>query len=318
MSRIPQKIIIDCDPGIDDALAIILAVESPGIELLGLTTVFGNADVETTTRNALRVSELIGGEVPVAMGAAKPLVVPSREHPDFVHGKDGLGNTDQPEASLQPLGMSAAEFIVEKVKEMPGEITLMGIGPLTNLADALALDPTIAGDVKAVVVMGGVLYRPGNVTPVAEANMYSDPHAADQVMTAAWDVTMVGLDVTLEVFMDRSFLGEIREGNPRYGPFLFDTHQFYIDFYSSREMDREGCPVHDSSALMYIIDPGLFKSTAGPLRVVSEGIAMGQTILAAYEYQYELEPWAGETRVTVPLEVDCGRFLERVRSILLP
>lgn len=318
MNLAPHKIIIDCDPGVDDSLALILALESPEIELLGITTIFGNADVELTTLNALRVVELSGQEVPVAKGANKPSVVPSRPHPDFVHGSDALGNTDQPEPKRQPVEQTAAAFIVSTIKENPGEVTLMAVGPLTNLAEALALDPSIAEEVKQVVVMGGVLYRAGNVTPVAEANIACDPHASDIVMTAPWKVTMVGLDVTLSVFLDRTRLSKLREGNVKYGQFIYDTHQFYMDFYSSREPGADGCPVHDSSALMYILDPSLYESAHGPMRVVCEGIAMGQCIMAAYDYQCELEPWAGKPLVTVPLKVDSERFLERLESILLP
>ncbi|MBC2606686.1 nucleoside hydrolase [Pelagicoccus albus] len=314
----PRKLIIDCDPGVDDSLALILAIESKEIELIGITTVYGNADVDTTTGNALRVVELSGQPIPVARGAEVPSVIPPREHPDFVHGADGLGNTALPEPKLKPAAVRASEFIVQSINESPGEVTLMAVGPLTNLAEALALDPSIVDKVKEVVVMGGVLYRPGNVTPVAEANIYSDPHAADLVFTSPWQVTMVGLDVTLKVFLSRTNLERICKENAHYGPFLHDIHQFYMAFYESREPGSDGCPVHDSSALMYLLRPSLFQTVSGPMRVVTEGIATGQCIRAAYSFQEGLEPWSGKPRVTVPLEVNADGFIEHLMEILLP
>lgn len=312
-----RKIIIDCDPGVDDALAIVLAILSPDIELLGLTTTYGNADIETTTRNALTIVELSGQDIPVAKGAAVPSKVPLGDPPDFVHGKDGLGNTNQPLPKLKPIETPAAEFIVETIRANPGEVTLMGVASLTNFADALALEPSIAREVQEVVLMGGTLYRAGNVSPVAEANIAEDPHASDTVLTAPWKVTMIGLDVTLTLFLSRERLERIRKGNARFGQFLSDIHQFYIDFYASREPGADGCALHDSTALMYIIDPSLFSSKKGPIRVVLDGIAIGQTIMAAYDYQCLMAPWAGKPFVTVPLKVNSTRLWEKLESVLL-
>ncbi|MEM9160718.1 MAG: nucleoside hydrolase [Verrucomicrobiota bacterium] len=312
----PRKIIIDCDPGVDDALAIALAIESPDFELIGLTTLYGNADIETTTANALRVIEMSGQSIPVARGAGRPSVIPLPEPPDFVHGKDGFGNTYFPAPVSQPIEQPAAEFIVDAINANPGEVSLVCVAGLTNIADALALDPSIVEKVQEVVLMGGALYRPGNVTPVAEANIAEDPHAADIVFTASWKLTMVGLDATLSTYLSRARLDGIRRSNARFGDFLYQVHQFYIDFYASREPDLDGCAVHDSAALLYLLDPTLFETTAGPIRVVVEGIAIGQTIMAAYDYQRELEPWRGKPDVTVTLKVDSDRLIGLIEKIL--
>lgn len=312
----PRKIIIDCDPGVDDALALALAIESPDIDLIGITTLYGNADIETTTANALRVVELSGLSIPVARGAGEPSVVPLPNPPDFVHGKDGFGNTFLPEPKGTPVEKSAAEFIVDAINASPGEVSLVCLAGLTNIANAVALDPSIVEKVVEVVLMGGALYRPGNLTPVAEANIAEDPHAADTVFTTPWKLTMVGLDVTLRTYLSRSRLDRIRKRNTRFGEFLNDVHQFYFDFYASREPDSDGCAVHDAAALLYLMDSSLFETTSGPIRVVLEGIAIGQTIMAAYDYQRELEPWAGKPDVTVTLKVDADRLIDTIEEIL--
>ena len=199
----PRKIVIDCDPGIDDAMAIVLAMQSPGFDIVGITTVFGNAYVDQATKNALTVVELSGRSIPVYKGAAKPLRIPLAAPPDFVHGKDGLGNSGQPAPRGSPAATSAAQFLVDIAKAYPGEITIVAVGRLTNLAQAMRLDSTFVRNIKEVVVMGGAFRVPGNVSPVAEANIAGDPDAADIVVTAPWQVTMIALDTTTRVMLER-------------------------------------------------------------------------------------------------------------------
>ena len=227
-----QKVIIDCDPGIDDAMAIILAMEYSDFEILGITTVFGNAGLEQATENALKIVELSGKKIPVFKGADRPLVVPRENPPDFVHGVDGLGNTNWAASTLQVEPILAADFIVETINTYPGEITILAIGRLTNLANALALDPEIAIKTKNVILMGGTLHVPGNVSPVGEANISGDPHAADLVFRASWPVTMIGLDVTTKLIMNDQILDTIREDNGQYGNFIYDISRFYRNFIS--------------------------------------------------------------------------------------
>ena len=311
-----QKIIIDCDPGIDDAIAIILAMEYSKFEILGITTVFGNATVEQATENALKLVELSGKNIPVHKGAERPLVIPLNNPPDFVHGTDGFGNTNQAKSSLQVASASAADFIVQTINGNPGEITILAIGRLTNLARALALDPGIAANIKDVVLMGGALHVPGNVTPVAEANISGDPHAADRVFRASWPVTMIGLDVTTKLIMNDKILDAVRRDSARYGDFIYDISRFYLNFHVSQEGLDGGFYVHDPSAVMYLISPSTFRTKKGPVRVITTGIGIGQTIIATNAHHLELEAWKDQPFVSVAIEVDEAVFFEDYRRVM--
>jgi purine nucleosidase len=204
---VTKKIILDCDPGIDDALAIVYAAGSPELELLGITTVAGNVSLDKTTSNALRVCEFIGAVVPVTPGCAAPLLRPpiTAEH---VHGADGLRGARLPSASTLPRPGHASDFIIETVLGAPDDVTLIAIGPLTNVALALLREPRIAHQVHDFVIMGGSASR-GNVTPAAEFNIACDPEAASIVFSAGWTVTMVGLDVTLQALADQEVIGRL-------------------------------------------------------------------------------------------------------------
>jgi purine nucleosidase len=312
----PRKIVIDCDPGIDDAMAIILAMQHPGFDIVGITTVFGNAYVDQATKNALTVVELSGRSIPVYKGAAKPLRIALGAPPDFVHGKDGLGNSGQPAPRGSPAATSAAQFLVDIAKAYPGEITIVAVGRLTNLAQAMRLDSTFIRNIKEVVLMGGAFRVPGNVSPVAEANIAGDPDAADIVVTAPWQVTMIALDTTTRVTLNDDILLRIRDHNNRYGPFVWSISRFYMDFHKRVNHVEGGFYVHDPSAIMYLIEPGMFTMRKGPVRVVTEGIAAGETIMPAYDYQTELPPWHGKPSVTTATDVDVARFLDRFESVM--
>lgn len=312
----PKKIIIDTDPGVDDSMAILFAFNSPELEVVGLTSIFGNVHTDLATQNALRLVELSGHPaVPVAHGADLPLVVPLSYVADFVHGTDGLGNTYQPPPHGQALDISAAQFIVETVMAQPGEITLVPVGPLTNIALALALEPRIAENVAEVVIMGGAATVNGNVTPAAEANIIHDPHAADIVFTANWPVTMVGLDVTTQTLMSEAYLASLRSS--RTGQFIFEISRFYQKFYEERFAGMQAIQTHDPSVIAYLLNPGLFTIIQGPLRVISEGIAIGQTLLSRQKDAYDnLTEWSNIPDVNVCVGVDAegvrALFKERI------
>ena len=303
-----RKIIIDTDPGIDDAMAIFFAYKAKGIEVLGLTTTFGNVPVEKATENALTLNEVAGVSVPVAKGVALPLEREPLPHPDFVHGKDGFGNIDWPASTNQPVAESAAEFIVNTVKAHPGEVTIVALGPLGNLATALELDPEIAGLVDEVVLMGGAHLEYGNVTPVAEANIINDPDAADIVFTANWQVTMIGLDVTHQVLLDNERLARIKQANPVEGDFLMQAAQHYINFYGET-FGVEGCYFHDASTIAYVLQPELFGLELGTVRVACEGIAIGQTIVAPEGKIFPAEAWKSIPTSQICMEVDSEKLL---------
>ena len=296
-----RKIIIDTDPGVDDAQAILLAASHPELDLIGLTTVFGNVPVELATANALRLVDLIGQPIPVAQGAAQPLAQAAREHPDFVHGADGFGNIHWPASQRQADTRPAAQFIVERARADPGALTLIAIGPLTNLAQALELEPELPGLVEQLIVMGGAVFRPGNVTPAAEANIICDPHAADKVFAVPWPLTLVGLDVTLQLLLERSMLAGLR--GSRYGDFLNASAQHYMDYYLNR-YGVDGCFVHDSAAVIYAIAPELFSTEQGSLLALTEGIAIGQTLFAPAAIKYSPGPWSERPPHRVCLAVE--------------
>ena len=274
-----HKVIFDTDPGVDDAMALLFLHYHKDIDLIGVTTVFGNARIEVTTRNALFLKREWKIEAPVARGAGETFI-PHRvthEPPKHIHGADGLGNIGVPETvDIATDPRPAAQFIIDMVRKYPGEVTLVAVGRMTNLANALKQDPEIVSLVKEVVIMGGAFEVPGNVTPAAEANIHGDPEAADVVATATWPVVWIGLDVTMQTVMTRSQLKDIADAAGARGKLLFDLSQFYIDFYEG--LVDDGMVVHDSCACAYVVAPELFTTRSGTVRVVCGGIADGKTI----------------------------------------
>ncbi len=310
-----RKIIIDTDPGIDDALAIFFAFKAPQLDVLGLTTTFGNVSVELATKNALTLTEIAEVDVPVAQGVAIPSVIEPRPYPDFVHGQDGFGNINWPAPKSQSVKESAAQFIINMVRRYPGEVTIIALGPLGNLATALKLDSEIANFVDELILMGGTAIEYGNVSPVAEANSMNDPHAADIVFTAPWQVTMVGLDVTHQVLLDNKVLERIKKANLKEGTFLYDCAQYYINFYSNR-FDMNGCYFHDASTIAYAIDPSIFGVELGAVRVACDGIGIGQTIFAPQGMKFSETHWSGVPMTQVCMKVDGDRLLKLFETTL--
>ncbi len=280
-----HRVIFDTDPGVDDAMALCFAMAHPSIELLGITTVYGNVTAPQATTNALYLTQLAGRSIAVAQGAIAPLVKHGEAPPDYIHGADGLGNLPMrmPSTGAMPDARSAAQFIVDSARVEPGQITLVPVGPLTNIAAALALEPKLPQLVKSIVLMGGAVKEGGNVSPVAEANIWNDPHAADAVFTAGFDLTMVGLDVTYKVVIPVSLFEKLaaKHKHPLTDALLHAV-RFYAQFYATRYPDLKanpGCFGHDVLAFIALLHPELFSFTQGRLRCVSDGIAQGQTIL---------------------------------------
>jgi len=311
----PTKVIIDADPGIDDAMAILFALRSDALDVLGITTVVGNAHVDAGTANALRLVEVSGKDIPVAQGAAKPRVIPLRPPPDFVHGADGMGNVDAPPPSRRAIPTSAADFIIETVRAHPNEVTLIAVGRMTNVARALDKEPRLTELVREVVIMGGAVSVPGNVSPVTEANIGGDPHAADIVFTAGWPLTMVGLDVTTQVRLTDERLRRIAGDDEVVGGFIWEITRFYRSFYESIGVTG-GFYVHDPSAVAFVIDRTLFETHEARVRVALEGIAVGQTIAATGPRADEWEPWSDAPGVNVCEGVDADRLLDLFESTI--
>ena len=309
-----KKIIIDTDPGIDDAMAIMFALRSPELEVLALTTVFGNVHVPLATLNALRLLELEGhGHIPVIEGAGKSLLAESHTPPIEIHGEDGFGNAQLPLPKGKPLNIHAAQYIVETVMAHPGEITLVPIGPLTNIALALRLEPRLAENVKEVVIMGGSAWEIGNISPVAEANIYHDPHAAAITFQADWHLVMVGLDVTQKVVMTKAYLAElVKAGNPAVD-LISRIIPCYQNFYKTYISGSNGdIDTHDPSAIAYVIAPELFQTKQTPIFVEKDGRCRGQTVPGDWrELGFE-----NESIINVCYEVDAPAVLELFRKRL--
>jgi purine nucleosidase len=313
-----HKVIYDTDPGVDDAMALLFLHRHSEIDLLGITTVFGNASIETTTRNALFLKREWDIPAPVAKGASVTIDTSRSERawPTMVHGDNGLGNIEVPETVDVPLDPRPAyRFLIETVRANPGEVTIVAVGRMTNLALALREDPEIATLVKSVVIMGGNFYVPGNVSPVAEANIHGDPEAADIVMTAPWKVVAIGLDVTAMTTMSRGYLADAAARGDEAVKMLNQLSQFYIDFYSHAVED--GMMVHDSCACVYVVAPELFTSIAGSVRVVCGGIADGQTIVKPDGRRFPPGDWDGLPSQIVCTDIESEKVIDLIRDTLL-
>jgi inosine-uridine nucleoside N-ribohydrolase len=313
------KVIFDTDPGIDDAMALVFQTLHPRIELVGITSVFGNATIDTTTANARYLAARFAPGVPVARGAAAPLACEAPAPIDHIHGGDGLGNIDRTgHAPVATEARPAHRFIIDTVRAQPGEITLLAVGPLTNLALALADDPAFAGLVKEVIVMGGAFGTRGvlgNVTPAAEFNAHCDPDAADIVFGAPWKVSIVGLDVTQATVMSQGYLASLRDRAGDAGRFVWDVSRHYEHFH-----DESGRPggicAHDYSAAAFLVARHLYTTRSGPVRVVTEGIAAGETIQKPAAMRAAAPGWDARPSCDVCIGVDADAVLDLYASTL--
>jgi purine nucleosidase len=309
-----HSIIIDCDPGQDDAIALLLALASPELEVLGITTVAGNVPLRLTSLNARKVRELAGrGEVPVLAGADRPLkraLVTAEE----VFGASGLEGAALPEPSLPLDARHAADFIVETVMARPaGTVTLVPVAPLTNIAQALAKEPLLARRLKGIVLMGGAIGL-GNTTPAAEFNVYVDPHAADIVFRSGAKLAMLGLDVTHQAITAPRRVEAIRAlGTP-----VARTVAAWLDYYNRHDSDRygsEGGPLHDPCAVGYLLWPELFQGRFRHVAVETEGaLTLGRTVVEWWPPKRR--PPLGPANCTVIDRIDHETFFARLTARL--
>lgn len=308
-----KKLILDVDTGIDDALAISYAVHSPELSLLGITTCFGNVSVEEATRNTLVVLEHLDSNIPVIPGAGTPFArKPIKEKAAFIHGDDGIGNTLTANPKREASQDHAVNFIVQQVNNHPGEVTLIMVGPLTNLALALKQEPLIASRVERVVIMGGAVTVRGNVTPYAEANIYADPDAADYVFRSGIPVTLVGLDVTMKTLLPLEEVNSWRNQDSKLAHVLADMTEFYINAYKKMYPSIQGCALHDPLAVAVVINPGFVKTIPMQLRVELEDTqTLGQTTQVLSTIP------ASELNIEVCVEVHADPFLNHFMSRIL-
>jgi inosine-uridine nucleoside N-ribohydrolase len=271
----PTPIVLDCDPGHDDAIALLLALASPEVELLGVTTTYGNQTVPKTTANALRVLELAGRtDVPVAVGAAEPLARPLAVAA-HVHGESGLDGPVLPEPSVQPVAPEAVDWLAAAVAASVEPVTLVPTGPLTNVARCL--EQHGATGLERIVLMGGAIAE-GNMTPAAEFNIWADPEAAQIVFDAQLDVTMIGLDVTHKAVTGPDVQRRLRQAGS-VGVFVAELVDFFT-VYHRQTYGWEGAPIHDAVAVAHVIRPGLVETKLRNVEVerVSE-LCRGRTVV---------------------------------------
>jgi purine nucleosidase len=280
----PKRILFDTDPGIDDACAILLALASPELSLEGLSIVHGNCSLEQGTTNALSVLELANaGHIPVAKGCELPLVQPSLLAPE-THGNTGLGYAQLPSPRTKPIVQHGIDFLIEKIMGSPGEITLVAIGPLTNIALAIRQEPRIVQAVREVIVMGGAIRYEGNTTALAEFNTYVDPHAAHFVYHSGMPLTLVPLDVTYQCVLTKADVQRMRQVDSPITKFVEDATRFYMEFHDEFQ-SIDGCVINDPLALALTFVPELCTYLELPVDVdLSGGISMGKTIGDFYNF----------------------------------
>ena len=279
----PKRIIIDTDPGIDDSLAILLALASPEVRLEGLTVVHGNSSMEQGTINALSILELAGASrIPVAQGCELPLVQPSLLAPE-THGNTGLGYANLSAPGSRPIVQDGCDFLIERIMSNPGEITVVTIGPLTNVALAIRKEPRIVQAVKELFIMGGAIRHEGNTTPLAEFNTYVDPHAAHIVFHSGMPITLTPLDVTYDCILLSDDVARIKEVGSDIPAFIEDATRFYMEFHDEYQ-GIQGCVINDPLTLALTFAPELCDYEELYVDIdLSSGVSMGKTFADFYE-----------------------------------
>jgi purine nucleosidase len=275
----PRPIIIDTDPGQDDAVAILLALASPELQVLAITAVAGNVPLALTTRNARILLELAGRQdVPVYAGAIRPMVRPLVTA-ENVHGKTGLDGPDLPEPTMALAPGDAVDFIIRTLRERPaGSVTLCPLGPLTNIALALVRAPDIAPRIAEIVLMGGGCFEGGNITPAAEFNIFVDPHAAEVVFKSGVPITMMPLDVTHQVLTTPTRIAAMRAIGNRSGEVVAQMLEFFERFDVAK-YQSDGGPLHDPCVIAYLLRPEMFEGRHINVEIETRSeLTMGMTV----------------------------------------
>ena len=307
------KVIIDTDTGVDDGMGLLYAILSPELDIIGVTTSFGNVDVDKVTRNTAVIMERLSSSAPLAKGADRAV---AGETPTFnpqIHGNDGFGNADLPEPALANLvDMSAAELTLRLTSEHPGEVTYIGLGPLTNLAVALLLDPTLPQRLTRVVWMGGAAAHHGNVSPVAEADALHDPEAAAMVIGEAWEFIQVGLDVTDDTVFGEADLRAVRAASSAAAGLVAAGAPSYMAFYEPI-LGRYGCAMHSPLTVALVAQPELILSQRMyRMHIELAGTyTRGMTVVDRRVGRDGGPIWNSAPLVTVITDVDRDTFISR-------
>ena len=272
-----MKLFIDCDPGVDDSLAILFALCRKDVEVVGISTAVGNTSAKQGACNALGLLKLAGKEhqIPVCIGSEEPLCGTNSHFPVFIHGTNGIGNATLPSSDQQPVPMDVCDFMYEIACQHAGEVVLVTLGRMTNVAKVLAKYPDYPSKIKRVVSMGGAVYSHGNVAPCVEANIGGDPEAADIAVQADWDMTMVGLDVTLKTHLTRADVDKLKrccaEDKKQMVEFISDALMYYMDGSRRQNFTMEYSPLHDPLAMVVAIDPSVVETRKMVTRIECGG-----------------------------------------------
>lgn len=310
------KIIIDADTGIDDSIAILYALKNPEIKVMGICTGYGNTTTEQAAENTLRLIQLAkpGYDVPVVTGARSPLKGEWDGPVYHVHGNNGIGNAEIPMSNQEILKEDYRDFIYRTAKENHGELVIVTLGRLTNLAMTLERHPNLPNNVKKLVMMGGTVYAPGNVSPCAEANIWGDPEAADKVFVSELDITMVGLDVTTKTRLTMDHIiklkGKCSGENSMLVEYLHRALDFYMDFYLKQDGYIDNYPVHDPLAVLVATRPDLVKTQRMKARVELGGsYSRGRVITDLRKHSFD------GNYINMCLDVDGNRAVEELLSV---
>ena len=305
-----HKIILDCDPGHDDAIALLLAAHHPEIDLLAITTVAGNQSVDKTTTNALKVCSLANiRDVPVARGMERPLIRPARHDPN-IHGESGMDGPNVPEPDIEPVSQHAVDLLIDLLLRSDGDITLVPTGPLTNIAAAIRSEPAILPKIQAISLMGGAIGL-GNRTPEAEFNIWADPEAASIVFSCGRTITMSPLEVTHQALATEEVIGRLRSANRSVANFVADLLVFFGGTYRD-VFGFPAPPVHDPCAVAAVIDPTILHAQKAFVAIETSGQwTTGRTVCDVYGR------WGKQPNVRLGYGLDVSRFWEMLIEVLL-
>jgi inosine-uridine nucleoside N-ribohydrolase len=309
-NAVKHKIILDCDPGHDDAIALLLAAHHPDIDLLAITTVAGNQSIEKTTLNALKICSLANiRHIPVAKGMDRPLVRPARHAPN-IHGESGMDGPNVPEPDIEAVPEHAVDLLINLLMQSDGDITLVPTGPLTNIATAIRTEPAIVPKIKAISLMGGAIGL-GNTTPAAEFNIWCDPEAAAIVFGCGRPITMAPLEVTHQALATEEVLQRLREAQRPVASFAADLLIFFADSYK-QVFGFPSPPVHDPCAVAAVIDPSIVKTKLMHVAIeTTSELTAGRTVCDVYG------KLGKEAHVHVGYALDVPRFWDLVIDTLL-
>ncbi|XP_057777910.1 probable uridine nucleosidase 2 [Salvia miltiorrhiza] len=314
-----KKIIIDTDPGIDDAMAIFVALQSPEVEVIGLTTIYGNVYTTLATRNALHLLEIAGRtDIPVAEGSHVTITKGTKLRiADFVHGTDGLGNQNFPPPEGAQIEQSAVEFLTQQVNLYPGKVTVVALGPLTNIALAIESDPEFVKNVGQIILLGGAFSVNGNVNPAAEANIFGDPDAADIVFTSGADILAIGINVTHQVVLTDADRDKLAESSGKFAQYMCKILDVYFGYHHDA-YSTKGVYLHDPTTVLAAVDPSLITYVEGAVRVQTVGITRGLTLFYNKQKRFEeVTEWSDKPSVKVAVTVNAPAVVKLVMERLM-